>query len=102
MATLGWQVDPASPTLRELDGALAALDAVKLAPTDDTLQMYAQAALEVATAEVTGAPGGSPSEAIRYVVIGTVMYEPVLIALRRLAHQHVFRQLNPPGETPTS
>jgi DNA-binding transcriptional MerR regulator len=98
MATLGWQVDPGSPTLRELDGALAALDAVKLAPTDDTLQMYAQAALEVATAEVTGAPGGSPGEAIRYVVIGTVMYEPVLIALRRLAHQHVFRQLNPPGE----
>lgn len=94
MATLGWQVNPESPALRELENALAGLDAVHLAPGERTLRTYAAAALSVAEADVTRVPGGSPAEILRYVVIGTVMYEPVLIALRRLAHQHVFQELS--------
>jgi len=94
MATLGWRVDPESGALRQLESALAALDAVQLGPREATLRTYGQAALTVAEADVTGVPSGSPAETIRYVVIGTVMYEPVLIALRRLAQQHVFRELS--------
>jgi DNA-binding transcriptional MerR regulator len=94
MATLGWQVDPHSAALRELESALAALEAVQLPPGEDSLRMYAEAALTVAEAEVNGVPTGSPAETVRYVVIGTVMYEPVLIALRRLAQQHVFTELS--------
>ena len=30
------------------------------------------------------------ADAVEYVVIGTVLYEPVLLALRRLAQQHVY------------
>jgi DNA-binding transcriptional MerR regulator len=93
MATLGWQVDPDSAALRLLEAALAGLDAVQLVPREATLRTYAEAALSVAEIDVTGVPSASPAETVRYVVIGTVMYEPVLIALRRLAQQHVFRQL---------
>jgi DNA-binding transcriptional MerR regulator len=92
MATLGWQVDPESASLRELENALAGLDAVQLAPSEATLRTYADAALTIAEVDVTGVPSASPAETVRYVVIGTVMYEPVLIALRRLAQQHVFRE----------
>jgi DNA-binding transcriptional MerR regulator len=94
MGTLGWRVDPESASLRELESALAALDAVQLAPGEATLRTYAEAALSVARADVTSMPGGSPAETVRHVVIGTVMYEPVLIALRRLAQQHVFTELS--------
>ena len=95
IAALGWQVNPESPALRELESALAGLEAAQLAPGEATLRTYAEAALTVATADVTSMPSGSPAEVIRHVVIGTVMYEPVLIALRRLAQQHVFRTLRP-------
>ena len=90
MATLGWQVDPESAALRELESALTALEMVELVPGEATLRTYAGAALTVAEAEVNGVPTASAAETVRYVVIGTVMYEPVLIALRRLAQQHVF------------
>jgi DNA-binding transcriptional MerR regulator len=90
IAALGWQVDPQSTALRELESALTALEKVDLAPEEATLRIYAGAALTVAEAEVNDLPRESPTETIRTVVIGTVMYEPVLIALRRLAQQHVF------------
>jgi DNA-binding transcriptional MerR regulator len=94
MATIGWPVDPQTPALRELETALAGLDAVQLPPSEATLRTYAAAALSVAEADVTGMPGRSPAETVRYVVIGTVLYEPVLIALRRLAQRHVFQQIS--------
>ena len=47
--------------------------------------MYAEAARKVAEADVAGVPTSSPEEATRYVVVGTIVYEPVLLALRRLA-----------------
>lgn len=90
IATLGWQVNPQSAALRELESALAALEMVELTPGEATLRTYAGAALTVAEAEVIGLPSESAAETLRTVVIGTVMYEPVLIALRRLAQQHVF------------
>jgi DNA-binding transcriptional MerR regulator len=94
IATLGWQIAAGTPALVELESALAALDAVQLSPDEHTLRTYAAAALSVAEQDVTGVPGdSSAAETIRYVVIGTVMYEPVLIALRRLAQQHVFTEL---------
>src|SRR4051794_26307713 len=81
MAMLGWRVSPESTSLRELETALDALDAVQLPPGEATLRTYADAALSVARADVTSVPSASPAETVRYVVIGTVMYEPVLIAL---------------------
>lgn len=98
MAALGWQVDPDAPTMRQLEAALAALEAVGLPPGEETLRTYAQAALTVAQADVGSVPVTSEAgagEAVRHVVLGTVMYEPVLTALRRLAQEHVFRSSGP-------
>jgi DNA-binding transcriptional MerR regulator len=87
---LRWNVDPASSSVHQLEAALAAVEAVGLGPTEERLHAYAGAALEVARVDVADVPRGTPADAVQYVVIGTVLYEPVLLALRRLAQQHVF------------
>jgi DNA-binding transcriptional MerR regulator len=92
MKWLEWGVEPGSAALRQLEEALSALESLGLTPTPAILQRYADVAEQVARAEVSGVPADSPTEALRYVVVGTVMYEPVLIALRRLAHQHLFNE----------
>ena len=45
---------------------------------------------EVARVDVSEVPSTSAGDAVQYVVVGTVLYEPVLLALRRLAQQYVF------------
>jgi hypothetical protein len=58
------------------------------------LHSYAEAALSVARVDIDNIPDGSPTDggtdAVTFVVLGTVLYEPVLLALRRLAQQHVY------------
>jgi DNA-binding transcriptional MerR regulator len=93
--TLGWHVDPRSSALRQLEAALAAVEAVGMPPGPQRLHVYGQAALDVARADVTDVPRTDPADAVQYVVIGTVLYEPVLLALRRLAQQHVFSTAAP-------
>jgi DNA-binding transcriptional MerR regulator len=97
---LGWQVDASSPALYQLEAALAALEAVGMSPDAGRLGTYAHAALEVAEVDVADVPHGTPGDAVQYVVVGTVLYEPVLLALRRLAQQHVFTSLREDDEGP--
>lgn len=87
---LGWRIDPKSASLRQLEVALAAVEEVGLPLGPDRLAAYGGAALDVARVDVAGVPGADPADAVRYVVIGTVLYEPVLLALRRLAQQHLY------------
>ena len=94
---LEWHVDPQSSSVYQLEAALAAVEAVGLPATDERLRAYAQAALEVAEVDVADVPRGTPADAVQYVVVGTVLYEPVLLALRRLAQQHVFTSAPPNG-----
>lgn len=97
MADLGWTVDPRSTALARLEAALEALDAVGLHPTPQKLARYAGAALDVAGYDIGSTPTGSPAEVIEHVVVGTVLWEPVLVALRRLAQQHLFYARRPQG-----
>ena len=90
LGRLGWHVDPGSSSVHQLEAALAAVEAVGLGPSEARLDAYARAALEVAEVDVADVPRRTPAEAVQYVVVGTVLYEPVLLALRRLAQQHVF------------
>lgn len=95
---LGWRVDPGSASLRQLEAALAAVEEVGLPLGPERLATYAGAALEVARADVEGVPQADPGDAVRYVVVGTVLYEPVLLALRRLAQQHLYAgRASPPS-----
>ena len=87
---LGWQVDADSSSVHQLEAALTAVEAVGMPASEARLRAYGQAALEVAEVDVSDVPRASAADAVQYVVIGTVLYEPVLLALRRLAQQHVF------------
>jgi DNA-binding transcriptional MerR regulator len=84
---LGWRVHPDAPALRQLQRALDAVAAVGLAMTPERLAVYARAAAAVAEADVASVPTASAERAARHVVVGTVLYEPVLLALRRLAQE---------------
>ena len=77
-----------------VDDALAALASAMEALRDagftiepSTFDTYADAMMQVARAEIAGVPTDSAAAAVRYVVLGTVLVEPVLLALRRLAQR---------------
>jgi DNA-binding transcriptional MerR regulator len=94
---LGWDVDPDSTGVRQLDAALAGADAVGLPIRAERLAVYGAAALDMAEIEVGSMPTTTPTAAVHHAVVGTVMYEPVILALRRVAQQHVFRRTGAPG-----
>jgi hypothetical protein len=78
---------------RRLAAALAAVDAADFTlPQDDVLD-YARALQGLAEQEVAGVPAGPSDAAVRYTVLGTILVEPLLLALRRLAPG---RRLCPP------
>lgn len=92
LTALDWPSPPDSSALRRLDEALAGLEAAGLNTSPERLAGYAEAALTLARREVSAIPGGGADEAVRFVVLGTVLYEPVLLALRRLAQARVYRE----------
>jgi DNA-binding transcriptional MerR regulator len=90
---LGWQVYSDAPTRDVLASALDALDAVGNELPDDLLESYAAAAEQIGAAEVASLPeGGDPSDVLERAVVVTVLGEPVLLALRRLAQEHASAQ----------
>ena len=76
------------PGMSMLDKALLALDDAGISISPDRMRLYARAMWEISEAEVAAIPESSV-EAIRYTVLGTVVVEPLLIALRRLAQQSI-------------
>lgn len=89
---LGWTVAPDSSALQELAAALDAIAAVGLDVDDDKLATYAAAAEQVAAADVASVPTGPAEDAVAHVVLGTVLFEPLLLSLRKLAHQSISRR----------
>lgn len=83
----GWKVSPRSPALVQLARALDGLEAAGFDAPDRLLDRYARAAGELGEQDVAEAPMDSPTEAVRYAVIGTLLLEPVLLSLRRLAQE---------------
>ena len=67
--------------------ALAALDEAGFTVEPDRFDVYADAMMTVARAEIDDIPTDSAAAAVRYVVLGTVLVEPVLLAMRRLAQR---------------
>ena len=88
---LGWKFQPGSGSLHQLEAAIAGLVAADLESSPAHLSRYADAALTLARDEIAAIPGPA-EDAVRYVVLGTVLYEPVLLALRRLAEQHAYAE----------
>ena len=82
----GWRVDPSSPEVAQLARALHAADDADLELPDGVLDAHIDAAASIAAAELAHMPE-DPRHALRYAVLGTILAEPLLSALRRLAEQ---------------
>ena len=86
---LGWSVSPDSPALRSLTGAIAAARSAGVPLEGESLTGYARATVGIAEVDVAAVPRDDLAAALHRVVAGTVLVDPVLAALRRLAQEHV-------------
>lgn len=86
---LGQTCDPENPAVAQLDRALAAAEAAGVPMTDERLAAYAPHIMGLATVDIDSMPRESAAAAIEYAVVGTVVYEPVIAALRRIAHSEL-------------
>jgi DNA-binding transcriptional MerR regulator len=88
MRQWGWRVeDKDCPSHDALAEALNALDAAGFVLPHGALEMYKDHMQQIAAYELATVPTGSAAEAVRYVVLGTVLPEPLILALRRMAQQ---------------
>jgi DNA-binding transcriptional MerR regulator len=95
IAELGLVYDPGFTAVAQLDEALRALEAAGLDASPTTLRRYGDAMRRVATEELAPMAGMALDEAVTYAVLGTALYEPVLLALRRLEHHRLL--VDPPA-----
>ena len=70
-----------------LDDALRALDEAGFTLPEGALDLYQDHMRQIAEFEIDNVPTDSPAAAVRYVVLGTVLLEPVILALRRAAEE---------------
>lgn len=89
LSKLRWRVVDDSPNRDELARALDALEGADHPVRDETLQSYAASMHDVAETDLGTIPSDDREAAVRGAVLGTVLVEPVLAALRRLAQEDV-------------
>ncbi len=86
----GWQVDEKDTgSHAALETALAALDSAGFELPPGMLDHYSDRMQSIAEHEIVNVPQKSPAAAVNYVVLGTVLVEPLLLALRRMAQQEL-------------
>lgn len=98
---MNWKVTDTSAGRAMLEEALAAIDEHwPEGYSADGLERYAEIASQFAQLEIPDdwSPGSDSLDSdketsLAYAVLGTVLYEPVILALRRLAHADRHRQL---------
>ncbi|MBK0422760.1 MerR family transcriptional regulator [Leucobacter sp. CSA2] len=80
--------DESMAAYSQLDESLRAAEEAGLPIGAERLRLYGDQIMTIARAEVGGMPA-DPREAASYAALGTVIAEPVLASLRRLAHQNL-------------
>jgi DNA-binding transcriptional MerR regulator len=86
---LGWTYEPSYPAVAQLERALAAAESVGMPMGEERLLGYGEHLHAIAQIDIAQVPSDDAQAAIQYAVLGTALYEPILAALRRLAHQDV-------------
>jgi DNA-binding transcriptional MerR regulator len=89
VARRGWAVEPDFASYRALASALTALESYWVRPfTEETLDRYAEVAERLAEFEIPEDwdPPAAGENAVAYAVLGTLLFEPIILAMRRLAH----------------
>jgi DNA-binding transcriptional MerR regulator len=84
----GWVTCPGDPVVERLERAWDACEQAGVHVDAAMMDAYADAVEQVAEVDVAAVPAGA-SDAVRRVVVGTVMLDPVLSALRLLAQRQV-------------
>ena len=96
----GWRVEPQAPAVDQAADAVAAVLAMDVPELQPLLEIYADHVEVLARQEVAAVLAmGTPEEIVRGVVIGTIVGEALLNALRLMAQQSVSIQLLHPEET---
>ncbi len=84
-----WHVDPSAPARRELARVLVTLRRLGWKVDASVFDRYARAADQLAAWEIQQTPpDASRAQTVEGVVVGTVVFEAALLALRRLAEEH--------------
>lgn len=96
----GWHVTAEAPGRAQLAHALHTLRRLGFHRGMGDLQPYADAAADIAAHEVGLLSDDVPrAEAVQRAVVMTVLYEPILLAFRRLAQEHESaKRFGEPGE----
>ncbi|WP_426186158.1 MerR family transcriptional regulator [Microbacterium sp. TWP3-1-2b2] len=85
---LGWKPGMCDDAvLHDVARALQGLEGAGFELATGALPVYLKSMRDVADAEIAGVPTESAEAAVRYVVLGSVLVEPLLLALRRVAQQ---------------
>ncbi len=96
LAEIGQLYDPSYAAVAQFEQALAAAEAAGLPMGRERLHGYARHVMAIAEIDLAQLPGDDTSRAVEYSVLGTALYEPILAAMRRLAHQDLaHRMLGP-------
>lgn len=86
---LGWTIRPTAPDRTTLANALTTLRQLGHDVNAEVFLPYAEAVEPIAAREVAGlADLPSREDAVEYAVVGSVVFDAVLSAVRRLAHEH--------------
>jgi DNA-binding transcriptional MerR regulator len=92
LAALDCLVPDDLPAIAQLEQALADAEAAGLPMTEERLRAYAPHVRAIAAYDIEQMPLVPTRAAIEYAVLGTLLYEPVLAALRRVAHAELTGQ----------
>lgn len=85
----GWRVGPDAPARALVADVLVAFEQLGIADAEFMLERYADAAERIAVTDLEFIRRrGTPAEVLHSAVIGTVLGESLLNALRRLAQEH--------------
>lgn len=93
LARHGWELAPDSPQRTVLAHSLDTLAALDFPLDVAILDSYAAAMASIATAEVASVLAEDREQSAERAVIGTVLQEPVLLAIRRIAQENASRAL---------
>lgn len=89
LSDLGWRVSPEAPARTALAQALATLRRLGRGVDVTVFEPHARVADRLAAQEVgTLDPAAPRAETVEAAVLGTVVFEAALVALRRLAQEH--------------
>lgn len=88
-----WEVDRTSGGFRDLAAALTGLEEHWGGYSLESLQGYADVAERLAEMEIPDEWRPDDAEALTYAVLGTILFEPVILALRRMAHENRHKRL---------